>query len=45
VYLSGLAYVLVSALRRIGLKGTEMARAQAVMGHDLSPLSSHDVFR
>lgn len=29
VYLSGLAYVLVSALRRIGLQGTEMARAQA----------------
>lgn len=29
VYLSGLAYVLVSALRRIGLQGTGMARAQA----------------
>jgi len=29
VYLSGLAYVLVSGLRRIGLQGTEMARAQA----------------
>jgi len=30
VYLAGMAYVLVSALRRIGLAGTEMARAQAV---------------
>ena len=29
LYLSGMAYVLVSALRRIGLQGTEMARAQA----------------
>lgn len=29
VYLAGMAYVLVSALRRIGLPGTEMARAQA----------------
>jgi hypothetical protein len=29
VYLAGMAYVLVSALRRIGLQGTEMARAQA----------------
>lgn len=29
VYLSGMAYVLMSALRRIGLEGTEMARAQA----------------
>ncbi len=28
LWLSGLAYVLVDALRRIGLKGTEMARAQ-----------------
>ena len=30
VYLAGMAYVLMSALRRIGLAGTEMARAQAV---------------
>ena len=30
VYLAGMAYVLISALRRIGLAGTEMARAQAV---------------
>ncbi len=29
VYFAGMAYVLVSALRRIGLQGTEMARAQA----------------
>jgi hypothetical protein len=29
LYLSGMAYVLMSALRRIGLQGTEMARAQA----------------
>lgn len=29
LYLSGMAYVLVSTLRRIGLQGTEMARAQA----------------
>lgn len=29
LYLSGMAYVLVSALRRIGLRGTEMAHAQA----------------
>jgi hypothetical protein len=27
--LAGCAYVLVQALRRLGLKGTEMARAQA----------------
>ena len=31
VYRSGLAYVLVSALRRIGLQGPEMPRAQATM--------------
>ena len=30
VYLAGMAYVLISALRRIGLAGTEMARSQAV---------------
>ena len=30
VYLAGMRYVLVSALRRIGLAGTEMARSQAV---------------
>lgn len=30
LYLSVMAYVLVSGLRRIGLKGTEMAEAQAV---------------
>ena len=30
VYLAGMAYVLMSALRRIGLAGTEMARAEAV---------------
>jgi len=30
VYLAGMASVLLSALRRIGLEGTEMARAQAV---------------
>ena len=29
LYLSGMAYVLVSALRRLGLVGTELARAQA----------------
>lgn len=29
LYLSSLAYVLVSALRRLGLSGTELARAQA----------------
>lgn len=29
MYFAGMAYVLVSALRRIGLGGTEMARAQA----------------
>jgi len=29
LYLSSLAYVLVSALRRLGLAGTELARAQA----------------
>jgi len=29
VYFAGMAYVLVSALRRIGLQGTEMAKAQA----------------
>jgi hypothetical protein len=28
LYLSSMAYVLVQALRRVGLKGTEMARAQ-----------------
>ena len=27
-YLSGFAYVLMSAIRRIGLRGTELARAQ-----------------
>ncbi len=30
VYLAGMAYVLMTALRRIGLAGTEMARSQAV---------------
>lgn len=30
LYLSGLAYTLVEALRRTALKGTELARAQAV---------------
>jgi hypothetical protein len=29
LYLAGLAYVLVEGLRRLGLQGTEMARAQA----------------
>ena len=29
LYLSSMAYVLLQALRRLGLKGTEMARAQA----------------
>ena len=29
LYLSGMAYVLVSALRRLGLAGTDLARAQA----------------
>jgi hypothetical protein len=29
LYLSGVAYVLVSALRRLGLAGTELERAQA----------------
>ena len=29
LYLSGVAYVLVSALRRLGLAGTELGRAQA----------------
>ena len=29
MYLSGMAYVLVSGLRRLGLKATELARAQA----------------
>lgn len=28
LYLSAMAYVLVSALRRLGLKGTELAQAQ-----------------
>jgi hypothetical protein len=29
LYLSGVAYVLLSALRRLGLAGTELGRAQA----------------
>jgi hypothetical protein len=29
IYFAGMAYVLMSALRRIGLQGTELARAQA----------------
>ncbi|MCX6584960.1 MAG: transposase [Acidobacteria bacterium] len=29
MYLSGAAYVVLSALRRVGLAGTELARAQA----------------
>jgi hypothetical protein len=29
MYLSGMAYVLVSGLRRLGLKATELARGQA----------------
>jgi hypothetical protein len=29
MYLSAMAYVLVSGLRRLGLKGTELATAQA----------------
>jgi hypothetical protein len=31
LYLSGVAYVLVSALRRLGLAGTELERAQALV--------------